>query len=33
MAVTILAVTVGVKLLHLGMGGAVDRLTQGWRQR
>lgn len=33
MAVTILAVTVAVKLLQLGMGGAVDRLTQGWRKR
>jgi iron(III) transport system permease protein len=33
MACTILAVTVGVKLLHVAAGGLVDRLTQGWRRR
>lgn len=33
MAVTILAVTVSVKLAQLAAGGAVDRLTQRWRRR
>jgi iron(III) transport system permease protein len=33
MAVTILAITTGVKLLQLGTGGLVDRLTQRWRRR
>jgi iron(III) transport system permease protein len=32
MACAILAVTVGVKLVQLLVGGAVDRLTQAWRR-
>jgi len=33
MAMAILGVTLAVKLLHVGLGGVVDRATQGWRQR
>jgi iron(III) transport system permease protein len=33
MAVAILGVTTAVKLLHMALGGVVDRLTQAWRQR
>jgi iron(III) transport system permease protein len=33
MACTILAVNLGLKLLHLAMGGAIERWTQGWRRR
>ncbi len=33
MACTILAATAAVKILHVAMGGAVDRLTQAWRRR
>jgi len=33
MACTILAVNLGLKLLHLAMGSAIDRWTQGWRRR
>jgi iron(III) transport system permease protein len=33
MACTILAVNLGLKLLHLAMGSAIERWTQGWRRR
>jgi iron(III) transport system permease protein len=33
MAVTILGMTTAVKITHMALGGAVDRLTQGWRRR
>jgi iron(III) transport system permease protein len=33
MAMAILGVTLSVKLLHVGLGGVVDRATQGWRRR
>ena len=33
MACTILAITTGVKLVHVAMGGFVNRATQAWRQR
>jgi hypothetical protein len=26
-------VNLGLKLLHLAMGGAIERWTQGWRRR
>ncbi|MDO9713290.1 putative 2-aminoethylphosphonate ABC transporter permease subunit [Paracraurococcus lichenis] len=32
MAVTILGVTLAVKVAHVALGGAVGRLTQGWRR-
>ncbi len=33
MACTILAVNVALKLVHVGMGGAIERWTQAWRRR